>query len=152
MIEHRVLSINDLNVSDHPVVYTCYGLGSCIGLFITDRSRAVSGGAHIALAGTSDTGEYPNACEMIDQLLNGMREQGGDLSCLRAKVTGGAHVYDCSPDIGAFNTEIVLNYLVSHKIFIAATDVGGRFARTARFNCKTGELDITTSNLKMYSI
>lgn len=152
MMEHRMLSINDVSVSDRPVVYICYGLGSCIGLFITDRAKAVSGGAHIALAMSSHVEQYPAASDMIDRLLNGLKERGSDLTCLRAKVTGGAKVYDGSPDIGTCNIEVVLRYLVSRKIFIAATDVGGRHARTARFDCKTGELGITTSGLKMYSI
>ncbi len=152
MIEHIMLAINDVDVSDHPVVYTCYGLGSCIGLFISDRSKAVSGGAHIALALPSPNSQYPDAFDMIDQLLTGLKERGSDLSTLRAKIAGGARVYDSSPDIGACNVEMVMNYLVRHKIFLAATDVGGRCARTARFDSDTGKLGITTSDLTTYSI
>jgi chemotaxis protein CheD len=147
-----VLNINDTDVTPHPVVYICYGLGSCIGLFLTDRTMGLTAGAHIPLPTYSYSGAFLGANQIIDQLLTSLAQQGSDLNCLRAKITGGAQMFESSSDIGARNAEAVLNQLVAKKIFIAATDFGGKISRTARFNSITGKLEITTSEQKMYFI
>jgi chemotaxis protein CheD len=148
----RVLPINHVNVTAKAVVYMCYGLGSCIGLFVTDRATKLAGGAHIPVPSSLDTDELLGAPLLIDKLLQAFQQQGSDLSCLRAKITGGAQVYESSSDIGKQNIEAVRQVLVDKKIFIAAADVGGTVSRTARFNSMTGELKISTSGQMIYSI
>lgn len=149
-MRRRTLNINEVEVSDKPVLYTCYGLGSCIGLFITDRTKGLSGAAHIPLPFSPDTGVFLGATQLIHELLNAMSALGSDLKSLRAKVAGGAHVYQSSSNIGEQNANIVLDKLVINKVYIAAKDVGGSISRTARFNSVTGELEISTSEKKTY--
>ena len=151
-MKKRMLNINEVDVTCNPVIYTCYGLGSCIGLFVTDRLKGLSGGAHIPLPRFSDEGEFLDATRLINELLCAFTALGSDLNCLRAKVTGGAQVYDGSINIGEQNARVVLQQLTDKKIFIAATDVGGRVSRTARFNSVTSELEISTSEQKTYCI
>jgi chemotaxis protein CheD len=148
----RMLNINEVDVTDKPVVYTCYGLGSCIGLFVTDRVRGLTGGAHIPLPSCSDADEFLGAGRLINELLGLFALGGSDLSGLRAKVTGGAQVYENSFNIGEQNVQVVLQKLIDLKVYLAATDVGGAMARTARFNSVTGELQISTSECKTYLI
>jgi len=148
----RMLNINEIEVTNKPVIYTCYGLGSCIGLFVTDNVKGLSGAAHIAMPHTSEESEFMDATSLINELLLGFSEMGSDLNSLRAKVTGGAQVYGNYSAIGPQNAEVVLKQLVDRKIFIAATDVGGNISRTARFNSNTGDLEISTSEQKKYSI
>jgi len=93
-----------------------------------------------------------DAAQMINNLLKSLKNMGSDLNYLRAKVTGGAQVYESSLGIGLQNTQVVLQQLLERKIYIAAMDVGGRVSRTARFNSVTNELHISTSEQKMYSI
>lgn len=149
---NKVLAISELHVADEPVMYTCYGLGSCIGLFISDRLRGLSAGAHIPLPYAILESDFSDAVNMIRQILNCFSHLGSDLDNLRAKVTGGAKVYDASPDLGKQTAEAVIRQLIDCRIFIAAVDVGGRVSRTARFNGATGELVITTSEQKTYCI
>ena len=151
-MRERMLNINEVEVSSSPVVYTCYGLGSCIGLFVTDPLKKLSGGAHIPLPGPSSAGNFQGASSMIEELLNTFTKLGSDMNCLRAKITGGSRVYESSPLIGEQNTHAVLQHLIDRRIFIAATDVGGRVSRTVRFNSVTQELRISTSEQKMYCI
>ena len=151
-MKKRMLNINEVEVNDNPVVYTCYGLGSCIGLFITDSVKKLSGGAHIPLPFSLHAGEFEDATRIINRLLFAFSNLGSDLNYLRAKVTGGAQMYESSFGVGQQNIEIVLQKLIDKKIFIAATDVGGKVSRTARFNSITGELQISTSEQKTYSI
>jgi chemotaxis protein CheD len=148
----KMLGINDVDATGKPVVYTCFGLGSCIGLFVTDRVKKLSGGAHIPLPSSSGLNQYHNASQMIDELLEAFQKQGSDLKYLRAKVTGGAHVYESSLRVGEQNIHAVLQCLLEKKIFVAGVDVGGHVARTARFNTVTGELEISTSDRKMYTL
>lgn len=151
-MKKRMLNINEVEVNGKPVVYTCYGLGSCIGLFITDRLKGLSGGAHIPMPFSLDASEFKDAAYMINRLLFAFSVQGSDLNYLRAKVAGGAQMYESSSGIGQQNIRIVLQMLIDKRIFIAATDVGGKVSRTARFNSITGELQISTSEKKTYCI
>lgn len=148
----RMLNINEMDVSQEPVVYTCYGLGSCIGLFLTDRTKGISGGVHIPLPHVSGPSEWKDATCLIDQLLQAFRVLGSDLNTLRAKVTGGAQLYGSHSVIGTQNAEVVLKQLTDRKVYIAATDVGGTCSRTARFHSQSGELEISTSEQTKYSI
>ncbi len=148
----KVLNINEVDVTGKPVIYTCYGLGSCIGLFLTDRLRGLSGGAHIPLPVSTEESEWYGVSGMIDILLENLKSMGSDLNCLRAKVTGGAQVFENMTNIGDQNVQSVLQQLVNRKIYLAAKDVGGKVSRTARFNSVTGELKISTSERKTYSI
>ena len=148
----KVLGINELYSSGSPVEYTCYGLGSCIGLFINDRVKGLSGGAHIALPSTAVESEFIDAEKMIAELLEQLSEHGSDLQTLRAKVTGGAQVLESGLNIGRQNIDAVLRQLTDKRIFIAATDVGGKISRTARFNSESGEVKISTSEQKTYII
>jgi chemotaxis protein CheD len=148
----KVLGINELYSSADPVEYMCYGLGSCIGLFINDRVKGLSGGAHIALPSASADAEFADAKKMIDALLQQFSDQGSDLLTLRAKVTGGAQVFNTSLDIGKQNADVVLKELTDKRIFIAAIDVGGSVSRTACFNGVSGVVKISTSEQKTYTI
>jgi chemotaxis protein CheD len=148
----KTLKINQLDVTNRPVIYTCFGLGSCIGLFVSDRVKGISGGAHIPLASASVSGEFLDATKMINELLKDFSDLGSGLNSLRAKVIGGAQVYSSSTSIGEQNIRTVIQRLTDSKIFIAATDVGGRVSRTARFNSITGEVHISTSEQKVYCI
>lgn len=149
---NKVLAISDVDVTDTPVIYTCYGLGSCIGLFLTDRMKPISGGAHIPLPSKITGSEMKDALSLIDSMLFVFREKGSDLSCIRAKLAGGSLLYENSPDIGQQNSSSVLSYLVRNRIFIAAMDIGGRHPRTVNFNSATGALAISTGNQSRFCI
>jgi len=146
MIDHR-LNIGDLIVSKNKdMTFTCFGLGSCIGLFLQDRITGISGGAHILLPSEIESpnifGQFYSVQSAINELLLQFKKRGSSLMTLRAKVTGGANVLSSDIEFatGKRNTENVINNLIKNKIFIAASETGGQHARTAKFNCKTGEL------------
>ncbi|MEJ7643192.1 MAG: chemotaxis protein CheD [Chryseolinea sp.] len=151
-MKKRMLNINEVEVHGKPVVYTCYGLGSCIALFITDGRNGLSGGAHIPLPFSLDASDFQDASSMINRLLLAFSAQGSDLNSLSAKVTGGAQIYQSSIGIGQQNVRVVLRKLIKEKIYIAATDVGGAVSRTARFNSITRVLQISTSEKITYCI
>lgn len=68
-------------------MYSCFGLGSCIGLFVQDRLRGLSGGAHILLPESEkvpDGFKFYNVIAALDEILNHFKSQGSNLSALRA--------------------------------------------------------------------
>ncbi|HEY9046502.1 MAG TPA: chemotaxis protein CheD [Ohtaekwangia sp.] len=148
----QALSINDVKVYIGPVELVCYGLGSCIGLFITDRLRNISGCAHIPLPWGEGSADMRGADEMLPELLDAFRSHGSDCLNLRAKIVGGAQIIPLMPSAGDSNTQTVLDFLRAQKIYIAAIDTGGRVSRTARFNSTTQMLTISTSDHKTYAI
>lgn len=151
-MRNEILQINDLFVTRQPVVYTCFGLGSCIALFIADRVSGITGGVHIPLPDTISHGEFLSAARLIEALLINFKKLGSNLDFLRAKMAGGAQVYDSLINLGQQNIDSVGAHLTGRKIFLAAADVGGRLARTVHFNSVTGTLTVVTSELKSYTI
>jgi chemotaxis protein CheD len=147
----RMLNINEVAVTNKPVEFVCYGLSSCIALFITDNSKKISGGAHIAMPAKNPDSMLKGADELVDELLAGLKGLGSDLTTLRAKITGGAQVLSTS-SMGQPNTLAVQQLLMSRNIYIAASDVGGKVSRTARFNSITQQLTISTSEPKNYTV
>lgn len=145
------LNINEVDVSCKPVIYTCYGLGSCIGLFIEDRRKRIAGGAHIPLP-SEHAGIWMDATTIINILLSYFSYLGSDMQNLRAKITGGSQVYQSTLNLGEENFKSVLHLLTQRRIYIAAKDIGGRISRTAIYNSQTGELHISTSNKTIYVI
>jgi chemotaxis protein CheD len=137
------LDINQTDVTEEAVLYTCYGLGSCIALFLNDRMTGLAGGAHIPISG--DTfGDLRSAKELLEELLSKFRVRGSQLKCLRAKLAGGAQLFDGSIEIGKDNVSAVHRELLSRGIYLAGADLGGTIPRTARFNTRTGELVVST--------
>src|SRR5688500_18311268 len=93
-----MLQMGDMKVSSGLDILTCFGLGSCVGLFLHDRIRKVGGGAHIMFphyhARTVMQAKSYYAEPALEELLRQMKEAGADLETLRAKLVGGAQVID----------------------------------------------------------
>lgn len=152
-MRHRMLNISESHVTSSPLIYTCYGLGSCVGVFIIDRITNLAGGAHIGLpANTNGNIDFLSADSILEQLLREFKRLGSNLLALRAKLIGGAQVLAFSAGTGAANIRSVQSYLIANRILITAEDVGGTIARTGRFNSNTGVLLISTSEGKRYTI
>lgn len=151
-MRHQTLHIGDTNATFDPVICTCFGLGFCIALYILDRVTGLAGAAHIALPCSLDDGEFLGAMRLIDALLANFRTMGRNLHCLRAKITTGVQVYESMIDIGKQNIQAVVQQFFARRIFVAAADVVGHIARTARFNSLTGEFIISTADRKPYTI
>jgi chemotaxis protein CheD len=151
MIEVK-LNIGELYVSSNPTVFTCIGLGSCIGLFLQDRKEHIAGGAHIFLPDMKTDMSIQETWSTVEgafkELLVQFQNRGSSLKFLRAKLVGGARVISENGEIGKRNSEAILKLLLKHHVYIAAMDVGGRTARTASFYSGTGELRVKKMNSK----
>ncbi len=116
-------------------------LGSCIGLVIYDPEIHLAGMAHVLLP---DSGGKPRGAlggkygdHAVETLLEGLLGHGAARRRLRAKMAGGArmfdHALDYRRDIGAGNVAAVEEALRRAEIPIIGKHVGGTLGRRIDF-------------------
>lgn len=151
---HHTVAIGDVIIEHRNAVFTCFGLGSCIGLFINDRDTNLSAAAHILLPDDDDTtteqNKFYTVTSALHEILNQFRHRGSTLNSLRAKITGGANVVNLSTRRGCANVTSVMKHLIANRIFVAAHDVGGVFSRTVKYDSLTGQLTVKIPELNNY--
>ncbi|WP_410507284.1 chemotaxis protein CheD [Methanosarcina hadiensis] len=126
------------------VLLKVMGLGSCIGVILSDVSTGICGIAHVLLPGASDKGETKYAETAIEKMFEDMVKIGARKSRITAKFAGGAQVFKhMSLDvlkIGDRNAVSVEETLIKKNIPILAKDVGGNVGRNVIFNPADGSM------------
>ncbi|MGK0465774.1 chemotaxis protein CheD [Clostridium sp.] len=159
-IEIKV-GISDLNVAYSPDKLITVGLGSCVGIAIYDKSLALGGLAHIMLPDSSQFNKVTNEIKFADLaipiLVQDMIRKGAKLRNMRAKIAGGASMFNFADksiimDIGSRNGIAVKNALKVLSIPIIAEDIGGNKGRTLIFDTKSGVLSIRTVGMGIEEI
>lgn len=150
------VGIADMNIVKSPHLIRTSGLGSCVGVIIYDSRIELAGLAHIMLPdsslaknGSLNRAKYADTA--IEELVKVILKQGANQFALKAKIAGGAQMFQFSSKnemmrIGPRNVEAVKNSLQYYRIPIIAEDVGGSSGRTVEFNPKTRLLNIRTVN------
>ncbi len=112
-------------------------LGSCVGLALYDRSAGVGGLAHIVLPASrghdGPAGKFVDTA--IPELIDRIRQIGGQPSRLSAKLAGGASMFDTqsASAIGDQNVEAIREELSGRSIPVAAIHCGGTQGRRMTF-------------------
>jgi chemotaxis protein CheD len=159
-IEIKV-GIADLNVAYSPDKLITVGLGSCVGIAIYDKSLALGGLAHIMLPDSSQFNKVTNEIKFADLaipiLVQDMIKKGAKLRNMRAKIAGGASMFNFADksiimDIGSRNGIAVKNALKVLSIPIIAEDIGGNKGRTLIFDTTSGVLSIRTVGMGIEEI
>lgn len=150
------VGIADMNIVVSPQLIRTSGLGSCVGVVIYDEAREIAGMAHVmlpdsSLAKNGRLNDAKYADTAIKKLVNDLVKRGAQLSSLKAKIAGGAQMFQFSSTsdimrIGPRNVEAVKRELAASRIKVIAEDVGGNNGRTIEFNPKTAILSIRTVN------
>jgi chemotaxis protein CheD len=147
------VGIADLNMAFCPDKLITVGLGSCVGIAIYDNAARLGGLAHIMLPDSSQFNKITNQIKFADLaipiLVEDMIKQGAKLRNMRAKIAGGASMFNFSDksiimDIGNRNGIAVKNALKILAIPIVAEDIGGNKGRTLIFDTGSGILSIRT--------
>ena len=147
------VGISDLNVAYSPDKLVTVGLGSCVGIAIYDKAIGLGGLAHIMLPDSSQFNKVANEIKFADLaipiLVNDMIKKGAKLKNMRAKIAGGASMFNFSDksiimDIGKRNGIAVKNALKILSIPIVGEDIGGNKGRTLIFETSNGLLFIRT--------
>lgn len=136
---------------DRGVVISALGLGSCIGLVLTDARACVAGMAHVMLPQSAASSKGPPgkfADTAVPALLDSVLALGADKSRLVAKIAGGAQMFGSGSgggnmfNIGERNAEGVRTALEAVGIRLRATDVGGNCGRTMQVSVGTGTITV----------
>jgi chemotaxis protein CheD len=124
------------------------GLGSCIGLAVLDRERAVAGLAHVMLPEAPATGDGGAPGKFADHavpaLLDAMTRLGARRQRLEAVLVGGAKMFSIgsSMDIGARNEAGVRAALERARVPVKAADTSGSTGRTVRVHAADGVVTV----------
>lgn len=146
---HDIASIlpGEFFVSGKPmVIYTV--LGSCISACIRDPVAGVGGMNHFMLPApneyqSSDAwgGESTRYGSFaMEQLINGILKRGGMKHRLEVKLFGAGRIYEGSMDVGARNTEWVLQYLKQEGFPLTKSDLGDVFPRKIYYFTDSGRV------------
>ena len=85
----------------------------------------------------------------IDMMLDEMIKLGADKSRIKAKVVGGAHMFQCETtsrlNIGEENVSAVKTKVKENRIRIVAEDTGANYGRTVDFNVTTGKVIVKSA-------
>ena len=134
-------------VSREPmVVYTV--LGSCISACVRDPIAGVGGMNHFMLpapkehqSGDAWGGESTRYGSFaMEQLINEILKRGGMKHRLEVKLFGAGRIYDGNIDVGARNTEWVLQYLKTEGYALAKSDLGDVFPRKVYYFTDSGRV------------
>lgn len=150
------VGIADLNVIEAPNKIRTSGLGSCVGVVVYDSFKQVAGLAHVMLPNShltkqTEFNEYKYADTAIDSLVNQLIKLGARKSQLKAKIAGGAQMFQFESGsdimrIGPRNVDAVKEKLKQHRIPIMSSDTGGNQGRTIEFDPLTSKLKVRTVN------
>ncbi|KYH30088.1 chemotaxis protein CheD [Clostridium colicanis] len=147
------VGIADLNTAVSPKKLITVGLGSCIGIAIYDSNSKIGGLAHIMLPDSTQFNNITNPMKFADLaipiLLERMQKQGAIKRNLKAKIAGGASMFNFSDksmimDIGNRNSISVKKVLKELDIPIISEDIGGNKGRTMIFDTTNGVVQIKT--------
>jgi chemotaxis protein CheD len=160
-IKEFKVGIADLNVTTSPHKLITIGLGSCIGIALYDKYTCIGGLAHIMLPDSTAFNNINNTIKFADLaipiLLKRMQEQGASIKNIKAKIAGGASMFNFPDksmimDIGNRNGIAVKNTLEKTLIPIIAEDIGGNKGRTMIFDTYNGVVQIKTVGLGIKEI
>ncbi|MBQ9277085.1 MAG: chemotaxis protein CheD [Lachnospiraceae bacterium] len=155
------VGIADMNICRTPDKITTIGLGSCVGIVIYDGVSGLAGLVHIMLPDSSKINNNANKLKFadtgIEMLLEKLLASGIKESALKAKIAGGAQMFNhllksSIGNVGENNVIAVKNKLSDLKIPIISEDVGQNFGRTIVFDPNTYELAIQRAGSERYII
>ncbi len=150
------VGISDLNVVRAPDSLVTYALGSCVGICLYDANTKIAGLSHIMLPSSKEmtnmkTEIYKYADTAIVALLQKMQSMGARQIYLKAKIAGGAQMFNGNSNsslsrIGQRNVAAVKAELARLRIPIIAEDTGKNYGRTLYLDASDGSMRIKSVN------
>jgi chemotaxis protein CheD len=142
------VGIADFSVSSSPDILRTI-LGSCVGICLYDPQTKIGGMCHIMLPSMREESRSVKkyADTAIPMVLGEMASRGAERDRIKAKVVGGAKMFNVSEnsmmgEIGNNNVFKVREVLKSYSIGIVAEDTGGNYGRTIDFYLDSGMVKI----------
>jgi chemotaxis protein CheD len=134
-----------------------FGLGSCVGLGLWDEKEKVAVMAHIMLPDSKqirlhhEVNPAKFADTALTAMLNRLQKMGIPKERLRAKIVGGANMFNFdnkpsnSLSVGTRNIAAVKAHLKAEQIPLVAEDTGGSSGRSLEFSSSDGKIRVRTA-------
>lgn len=148
------VGIAALEICEAPDAITTIGLGSCVGVVIYDEAKKIAGLVHVMLPDSTRIRENTNRAKFADTgvtlLVEMLEKRGCRVHTLKAKIAGGARMFDFSKSseetsIGYQNVKVVREMLNQYHIPLMAQDVGLNYGRTILFDPDTCMMRVTST-------
>lgn len=154
-MENVIVGIADFKIVKAPNQIMTVGLGSCCGVVLYDETSKIAGLVHVLLSDSKFEKNVVNKAKYADSGINLLYQEmiraGANTRFIRAKLAGGAHMFNFKNTgnsiftIGERNVKACKETLAKLKISIVSEDVLGSCGRTIVF-------DTTTSKLRVKSV
>ena len=149
--DHITIPMGGLSVASASTVLRTF-VGSCVAVCIFDPQKKVGGMAHVMLPrnntgkttiGTKQEGKF--ADEAIEVMLNKINEMIPRPGDLKAKIVGGAKIFNHESDtgilnIGSRNVSTICEILQEKNIPLMGKVVGKGYGRWVTFFCSTQKI------------
>ncbi len=150
-----VVGMADMKVTKSPKNICTIGLGSCVGITMYDSTTKIGGLLHAMLPSINEIADKKNRHKFadagIEDLYNEMIRNGAKRSFIKAKIAGGAEMFnfknDNSVSIGTRNYQAAIETLRRLGIRVIAEECGKNFGRTIILNIENGDLYIKSVGL-----
>ncbi|WP_049970246.1 chemotaxis protein CheD [Haladaptatus cibarius] len=146
------VGVADYAVTSANTQLTTTGLGSCLGIALSDATAGVTGLAHVMLPSAPESRDGDEAKFVdtaIDGMLSQMTDAGGNVETIEAKIAGGSNMLELSGigrEIGTRNVEASKELLAEHGIPIVGEDTGGSHGRSLELHTDTAVLVVKSAH------
>ncbi|GKZ12495.1 chemotaxis protein CheD [Haladaptatus sp. T7] len=145
------VGVAEYAVTEAETRLTTTGLGSCLGIALSEPTSGVAGLAHAMLPSTADSDG--NEAKFVDTAINGMltemEDAGANMETVEAKIAGGSNMLELSgigSDVGTRNVEAAEALLADERIPIVGEDTGGDYGRSLEFDTRTSVLVVKSAH------
>lgn len=149
------VTIGEAKVAGGGTVLFTLGLGSCVAVVLWDNSRHIGGLAHAMLPSptaarrVAPPGPARYASTAVAALVSMMLEAGADRGAIRARLVGGASMFDSLLNengrrLGQRNVEAARSALARAGVPVDREDVGGSHGRSVFLHVDDGRLVVST--------
>lgn len=144
--DRRLVGVADYEVATDGETLVAYGLGTCVGIGVSDPDAGVHGLAHVVLPRRpDDSAASPGkfADEAVHALLREVVSAGGAYASVEAWLAGGADVFpladlDLPSGTGRRTAAVARDAFAALDVPVVAEAVGGDAGRTVEFDTDTG--------------
>lgn len=146
------VTIGQAKVAGADTVLYALGLGSCIAIVLFDSVERLGGMAHVLLPGPGNARSSPPcryASTAVDTLLTEMEKAGANRRSIRARLAGGASMFDTAVrsgmrQLGQRNVAAARAALARAGIPVDREDVGGEHGRSVYLDVAEGQVLVSS--------
>lgn len=148
----ETVGISEYKIVKQPQKIMTIGLGSCCGVIIYDEINKIAGLVHILLSNSGNEKKLINKAKYADTgivaLYEDMKKLGANSRFMKAKLAGGAHMFNFNNSsnsvftIGEKNVKSCKATLAKLNIPVVSEDTLGSCGRTIVFDTTTNKLHV----------